>query len=264
MSEETSRLNNEITRLNKIINVLLEHNDTIKANYSHLLEQLQQNKSTERNTLQQIEQNNAHERNLLQQMGETNANLPETRQQTGWTDTNLPDTRQQMGVSNTNLPGTQQQMGVTETNLPGTQQHMGASNTNLPETSQQLPSGNIIPSETLQQPPPEQAVLLLPEKLIPSPELFSSIATQLEQAGFTRVKRNTRQTAAQLLVHFYNGGSANYVNLQQLTGYSQGGLGKLLIALRKRGFIQRAGYGNYSVTDKAKTILAQVPDTGRG
>jgi DNA-binding IclR family transcriptional regulator len=60
------------------------------------------------------------------------------------------------------------------------------------------------------------------------------------------------------MIHFHNGGSSDYAGLQQLTGYSAGGLGKLLITLRKRGFIQRTGHGKYGLTENGKNSLAQA------
>jgi hypothetical protein len=55
--EETSHLKAEIARLNKIISVLLEQNDAIKASHSHLLLRFEANQSIDRKSGTQVGMN---------------------------------------------------------------------------------------------------------------------------------------------------------------------------------------------------------------
>lgn len=231
MSEqEISHLRAEIARLNKIINVLLEQNDAIKATYSQLLLRFEANNLTERKAYTHSGLNT-----LTQSQASTDLGLSIPNQSQSSTDLGINQATQSMPPTHLGLKIAIQSQLPTD---------LGLNRPLQPESPTPLP----LKHETIS----------LPEQIVPSNTLFASVAHKLEAAGFTRVKQGTRQTAAQLFIHFHNGGNADYAGLQKLTGYSAGGLSKLLITLRKRGFIQRTGYGKYGLTEKGKQILGQA------
>lgn len=248
MSEqETSHLRAEIARLNKIINVLLEQNDAIKANYSQLLLRFEANNSLDRKTDTHLGINTSTQSQVETNLGINTTTQSQLSTHTGLTTTTQSQLPNQIGL---NTP--------TQSQLPT---DLGLNRPLHPDTPTPIPLNTLPQSNTPQGVPPQQQTVILPEQIVPSNTLFATVAHKLEAAGFTRVKSTTRQTAAQLFIHFHNGGSADYAGLQKLTGYSAGGLSKLLITLRKRGFIQRTGYGKYGLTEKGKQILAQATAT---
>lgn len=228
--EETSHLKAEIARLNKIINVLLEQLDTIKANHSHERLRFDTNKTVDRQTDTQL-----------------GINTPLH-----------PDTDTFMGINTPIHSHMDTYLGTNTPLQPDTDADSGINTPIHPDTRATLPLNTLPQSNTRQGLPPQQQIEALPQQIIPSNTLFASVADKLKTAGFTRVKKGTRQTAAQLMIHFHNGGSGDYAGLQQLTKYSAGGLAKLLITLRKRGFIQRIAHGKYGLTEMGKSILAQA------
>ncbi len=245
--EETSHLRAEIARLNKIINVLLEQNDAIKATYSQLLLRFEENISLYRKTDTHLGLNTP-----TQSQAETHLGLNTPTQSQLSTHTGVTTTTQSQPSTNIGLNT------ATQSQLPT---NLGLNRPLHPDTSTPIPLNTLPQYNTPQGVPPQQQTVVLPEQIVPSNTLFASVAQKLEAAGFTHVKSGTRQTAAQLMVHFHNGGKGDYAGLQQLTGYSAGGLSKLLITLRKRGFIQRTGYGKYGLNEKGKQILAEATAT---
>lgn len=242
--EETSHLRAEIARLNKIINVLLEQNDAIKASYSQLLLRFEEKNLTERKIYTHSGINTPTQSQVETNLGINTPTQSQLSTHTGVTTTTQSQPPTHIGL---NTP--------VQSHLPT---DLGLNRPLHPDTPTPIPLNTLPQSNTPQGVPPQQQTVILPEQIIPSNTLFSSVAHKLEAAGFIRVKNNTRQTAAQLMVHFHNGGSGDYAGLQKLTGYSAGGLSKLLITLRKRGFIQRTGYGKYGLTEKGKQILAEA------
>ncbi|MGE0635345.1 MAG: hypothetical protein AB7G44_08290 [Bacteroidia bacterium] len=228
--EETSHLRAEIARLNKIINVLLEQNDAIKTAYSQVMLRFEANNQTDRKTYTNLGLSTS-----VQPQAPTNLGLSTPTQSQPSAALGLNQATQSQATTNLGLNSLTQSQAPTD---------LGLSRPLHPESSTGFPL--------------KQETTTLPEQIVPSNSLFASVAHKLEAAGFKYVKSNTRQTAAQLFIHFHNGGNADYAGLQQLTGYSAGGLSKLLITLRKRGFIQRTGYGKYGLTEKGKQILAQA------
>lgn len=242
--EETSHLKAEIARLNKIINVLLEKLDTIKASYSHVRLPFETNNPVDRQT-----------------DTDSGINTPihhHTGAESGMNTPIHPHSRTDLGMNTPIYSHTQPYLGVTTAIHSQQGTDSGINKPLHPNTRATLPLNTISQSNTRQGMPPQQQIVVLPEQIIPSNTLLASVAQKLEAAGYTRVKKDTRQTAAQLMIHFHNEGSSDYAGLQQLTGYSAGGLAKLLITLRKRGFLKRTGHGKYGITENGKSILAQA------
>ena len=232
--EEKSHLKAEIARLNKIINVLLEQNDAIKATYSQLLLRFEANNSIDRKTYTHLGLNTPVQSQSPRELGLSTPTQCQLSTDLGINQATQSQLPTDIGLNT-----------ATQSHLPT---DLGMNRPLHPESPTPLPL--------------KQETTTLPEQIVPSNTLFASVAQKLGAAGFTRVKSGTLQTAAQLCIHFHNGGNADYAGLQQLTGYSAGGLSKLLITLRKRGFIQRTGYGKYGLTEKGKQVLAQGMERG--
>ncbi len=241
MSENNSTQHQaEIARLNKIINVLLEQNDQLRGICSQLEQKLTLHSLSEqpKSTNQATERNSDSDSGMKQPLHSTSS------EQQG---TNQP-------IHSTN----EQESGISQ-NLHSLNEQ--ATGINQPVHS---PSLTPIPSNQLIQPtssatiPSNEEIYSLPEKMEPSNELISKLSSSLLIQKMIRAGNATPQAAAKLLIHFHNGGSGLYTELIQLTGYSQGGLAKLLMNLRSKDLLVRASFQRYILTQKGKKLLYEA------
>jgi hypothetical protein len=87
---------------------------------------------------------------------------------------------------------------------------------------------------------------------------ISSLRLRLSHTSFRISHRRTRDAAAKLLIHFYNKNSGKHSALRTLTGYSKGGLGKLMMIMRKKGMITSKGYQQWAPSDYALKIMKEA------
>ena len=98
----------------------------------------------------------------------------------------------------------------------------------------------------------------LPLKLVLSNENVYHLASELGAAGFGGGKNDTTMVAAKLLLHFYNQEPGEYKYLLRLTAYSQGGLAKLMMNLRKKGYLIKTGFQQHAVTGRAIELMQKA------
>jgi hypothetical protein len=96
---------------------------------------------------------------------------------------------------------------------------------------------------------------ILPATIAASPANHGSLRLKLSHTSFRISHHDTREATAKLLIHFYNGGTARYTTLKSLTGYSIGGIGKLMMNLREKGMIQRTGFQRFKPSANALAIM---------
>ena len=98
----------------------------------------------------------------------------------------------------------------------------------------------------------------LPARLEVSPQNVGLLATALLSQGLCNGKHQTALTAAKLIIHFYNEQPGEYKYLRRLTGYSAGGLGKMLMMLRRKGCLLKSGYQQHAVAANGIQALMQA------
>jgi hypothetical protein len=241
MSENNSTQSQaEIARLNKIINVLLEQNEQLKGICSRLEQKLAPHSPFE----QPKSTNQAIYRNTDSSLGTNNPTHSTSLEQQGVNQSTHSLNEQESGISQKLHSLNEQATGI-----------------NQPVHS---PSLTPIPSNQLIQPassatiPVNEEMYTLPEKTEPSEQLISKLSSSLLTQKLLRAGNSTPQAAAKLLIHFHNGGSGLYTELIQLTGYSQGGLAKLLMNLRSKDLLVRASFQRYVLTQKGKKLLYEA------
>ena len=87
-----------------------------------------------------------------------------------------------------------------------------------------------------------QETYRLPVRLEASGQNTSGLATILMQAGVGNGKRSTARTAAALIIHFYIEQPGEYKHLKRLVSYSDGGLAKMLMMLRRKGYLIKCSF----------------------
>lgn len=241
MSENNSTQSQaEIARLNKIINVLLEQNEQLKGICSRLEEKIALHSPSE----QPKSTNQATDWNTDSSLGTNNPTYS----------TSL----EQQGISEPVHSLNKQEGGMIEENHSQSEPAMGISKPIHSPSLRTIPSNELNLSTSSATIPSNDGIYNLPEKAEPSDELISKLSSILLTQKLIRASSGTPQAAAKLLIHFHNGGSGLYTDLIQLTGYSQGGLAKLLMNLRSKDLLVRASFQRYILTQKGKKLLYET------
>ena len=206
----------EVTSLKKIINVLIEQNDALKAENLRLKQQIELQKAIDSTTSQHIGADSSIDSLPLQQLGVKNAidSLPS------------------------------EQLGAKEA-IDST-------------TSQELAANNSIDSEATSQSGMNRKTDLLPAHVATTNENIYALAGKLYKAGIGAGRVKTAQIAAKLLIHFYNQQPGEYKYLLRLTSYSEGGLAKLLMKLRQKGYLIKSGFPQHTVADKGIKLMMEA------
>lgn len=241
---DLSQMEQEIKRLNKIITVLLEQIDMIKMNYNHLL--------------QHIQTNQLHDGQVLQPMGINKENPSHVKQDMGINKMHPSHPIPEMGTNKMHPSHVPQDMPIKQLNDPHVQQDMPIKQVNDPKVIQDMPIKQMIYPEVLQTMPTNQVVYTLPETLDTGMQNTGLLSRKLAEVILKRSRNSARQGAAKLLVHFYNKGTGKYEELQKLTGYSSGGLAKLMILMRKKGLITRISFQQFAPSQKALQLMQEA------
>ncbi len=98
----------------------------------------------------------------------------------------------------------------------------------------------------------------LPEKIDPASGAVYKVNQKLRAMEKGKVKRSGSINSAKLLIHFHNKSNSDHPTLRKLTGLSEGGLGKMIMSLTKRGLIVRDGWQKFALTASAKKLLGEA------
>lgn len=98
----------------------------------------------------------------------------------------------------------------------------------------------------------------LSQTLMPSSENVGLLSAKLKQSILRRSGYSAQGGAAKLLIHFYNKGTGRYDELQKLTGYSEGGLAKLMMLVRAKGLIQRKAFQQFVPSQQALQLMQEA------
>lgn len=98
----------------------------------------------------------------------------------------------------------------------------------------------------------------LPEKIDPASGVVYRINQKLRAMEKGKVKRSGSINSAKLLIHFHNKSNSDHPTLRKLTGLSEGGLGKMIMSLTKRGLIVRDGWQKFALTASARKLMGEA------
>lgn len=234
----------EVTSLKKIINVLIEQNDALKAENLRFKQQIELQKAIDSTTSQHIGANSSIDSLPLQQLGVKNAIDSLTSEQLGAKEAIDSASSQDIGT-NSAIHSTTPQQTETKEAIDST-------------TSQELAANNSIDSEATSQSGMNRKTDLLPAHVATTNENIYALAGKLYKAGIGAGRVKTAQIAAKLLIHFYNQQPGEYKYLLRLTSYSEGGLAKLLMKLRQKGYLIKSGFQQHTVADKGIKLMMEA------
>lgn len=234
----------EIGLLRKVLDALLEQNEALKAQNSLLRQQLESG-----NQFHSLPETPITTKQSIHSLSETQMTVKQSLHSPSET----PQTVKQL----THSP--------SETQMTTKQSIYSLSET--PQTVKQPQhSLSVSPVTAMQdtQPDPQQQEAAsnetgtLPKQLPFSNENVYHLASQLYAAGFGGWKNDTTLAASKVLLHSYNKLPGSYAQLRKLTGYSLGGLAKLMMNLRKKGYLIKAGYQQHAVTGRALELMRKA------
>ena len=227
---EIAQLQNEIARLNRIIDVLVESNEALKR----AIAVAEKGNGSETHSLAIAEKGNGSDTRSLAVAEKGNGS--DTRSLAVVEKGNGPDTHSLAVAEKGNGPDTYSLAVAEKGNGPYTRSLAVAEKGNDPHN---LPSS-------------------LPATIELTPGNLSRLYIYLLKQNFGKVRRSSLRNAAALMLHFYNGNRGDYPTLKKLTGLSQDGLGKYLRSLKKRGLIERNGWQQFKLTPHALHYLKQA------
>ena len=241
---DLSQEQQEIIRLNKIISVLLEQIDSLKLNYSRLQEQMTTNQVFDGISGQPTGINKMVDSHLQQPTGINKMVDAHLQQPTG---TNkMIDSHLLHPTGMNKMIDSHRTQGMPVNNVIDANMQQG-----MPVNKEIYPHGQ-------QGLPVDQPVYQLPPTLMVSGENINLLCRKLGESILKRSRDSARENAADLLIHFYNKGSGKYEDLEKVTGYSKGGLAKLMILMRNKGLITRSAFQQFSPSQKALQLMQEA------
>jgi len=242
--EDLSHLPTEIAVLQKIVRVLLQQNDALQAENSMLKQQIAASRSIHSPTDTTFEGIQLTHPPSIVTLGvsEIIDSASDTEIATNQTIRSLSDLPEGTGPKIHSLSETR--IAAKQTTEKDLEVGLGMNRAALSNSE----SGSGMNQETYQ----------LPVRLDVSGLNTSGLATILMQAGVGNGKRSTARTAAALIIHFYNEQPGEYKHLKRLTSYSDGGLGKMLMMLRRKGYLIKCGFQQHAVAANGIKALREA------
>lgn len=100
----------------------------------------------------------------------------------------------------------------------------------------------------------------LPEKIDPASGAVYQLNQKLRTMERGKVRSSGSINSSKLLIHFHNQSNSDHPTLRKVTGLSEGGLGKLIMSLKKRGLIVPDGWQKFALTPNAKKLMSEALD----
>jgi hypothetical protein len=203
MSEaKIAALEKENARLNRIIEALLFHNESLKRGYS-----ISEKKNAPPNLSYSVSEKDN---------GIPNSSYSIVEKGNGIPNSSYSISEKSNGITNLGSPVSEKGNGITEVLRP------------------------------------------LPEKIDPASGAVYKLNQKLRAMEKGKVKRSGSINSAKLLIHFHNQINSDHPTLRKLTGLSEGGLGKMIMSLTRRGLIVRDGWQKFALTASAKKLVGEA------
>jgi len=255
---EIARLQAEITRLNRIIDALIAENTLLKQGIP--VSQLSEGIPNSEIPLSQKGNGNPNgEIPLLQkENGNPNGEIPVSQKGTGNTNDGIPLSEKGNGNTNDGIPLRQSGKGNTNNSIPLSQKgngnpigeiplsQKGKGNPTVQTGNPKEGNGNSNVSGNNSSTPIFK----------PNPE--QQLAYHLFKHLNMKTKRSGRNHSAKLLLHFYHSNRGSHAELMKVTGLTIGGLTKKLEMFKKRGWLVRSGWQQFTLTDVARKIVTDA------
>ncbi len=228
--EEKAFFQTETGRLNKLISVVLEQNELLKAEISYLKTYMLQN----------------------------NLALPDPKTGIGQLLSAMSYDKTGVWHPPSAMSNDKTGMGQEQNAEPYDKNGMGQQNAAMSYDKTVMGQQNAAVSYDKSGMGQLQAAKPLPETYPNDNNAIVWLGNTLQDSGFTHVPYTARRNAAKLLIHFYNKGRSDYTELRKLTELSQGGLSKFMTSLRRRGLIRKGTVQKHEPTAHALQLMQKA------
>lgn len=227
--ERIQALETEVSRLNQIITVLLKQNAFLEKENAALRSYIGKSEATISNEKTGAPHFLSEISHPKTEIGNKEAEMPNDNNFYGNKEKEIPTSKTFIGNSELGMPYVSIGVGNKEAEMPFPKTGIGKTEETKP----------------------------LPATLQTHSQNKSRLATKLNASGFTHVEGSTLLNSALLLITFYNKSNSARPHLCSITGLSKGGLSKLIMSLKKRGYITRTGLQTFTLTPYALQLMQQ-------
>jgi hypothetical protein len=240
-NKETTQWQNEIARLNSIIDALIAENRQLKAEIAFLKKQ--KGISDAAIPYDKVHDDIINEAipydNIMK--GSSSAEIPYDKNKAGIGTEDNPDDKVKQGNGSDSIPYDKINVGNVNADNPHDNVMKGISNAANPYDNNKEGNSNVRIGNG--------------EKLQPGPQHQRILAKHLDKVLHVRTPKSGKRHAATLLLYFYNSNRGAHNELRKVTGLSLGGLTKQLALFKKRGWLVKDGWQQFKLTDMARKIV---------
>lgn len=227
--ERIQALETEVGRLNQIINVLLKQNAL-------------------------LEQENTALRNYI---GKSEATISNDKTGSGHFLSGISHPKTEIGNKGEEMSHDNNSYGNKEKEIPYPKTFIGNSEFGMSYSKNNIGNKEAETAHSKTGIGKTEELKPLPTTLQTHSQNKSRLATKLSASGFTHVENSTLLNSALLLITFYNKSNSARPHLCSITGLSKGGISKLIMSLKKRGYITRTGLQTFTLTPYALQLMQQ-------
>lgn len=229
-TNETTILQNEIARLNKVITILVEQNDALR----HQLWLKTNGNASENDGIAHAENGKASPK----------LGIAFTENGKGNPDEGVAPTENGNGTPIVMSPVHENGNGNTIDGIAIAENGNGNPTLRRPVHENANGQTGLLPP--------------LPATLPVSPHNMMAMREVLKGEGYNKVRYDARDNTTRLLIHFYNQGGGGYPELKKLTSLTKYGLAKFIRSLKKRGLIERNGWQKFKITAQGIHLLQRA------
>ncbi len=239
---ETAKFQAEISRLNKIIDVLVETNGQLK----HLLAFYQQTVSLPENLLYSNHLQENGMENLQDDTGRNNNGVKNVQRHTGTENNGVMNVQRHIGNQESGVMNVQQHAGKTDNGVKNGFDNTFSFITGVNSTPEAVP-GSVNGAENA----PSSAVSIAKEE---KPVRYQYLCGLLHEAN-TKANWDSIQNTALILIRLHESPKQSIKDLQKLTGLSEDGMVKRIMSLKKFGLVVRGKGRQLLLTSKTTELL---------
>lgn len=244
MEQDSSQLKEEIARLHAIIDILIRQNKTLHAEIAYLKnrnaspdvfssnDKIEKGSSGSDNSYDKIEKGitNAYTSNENFEKGSSGADNSYVKVEKGSSGVDNSSDKIEKGITGVDSSFVKSDIGIKYTGSPLVKSDTGRTDVLNP----------------------------LPIFVEVTPAVVARLALLLKASGVKKVRRSTLTDMATIILRGHNKQDCSHRELRKITGHSEGGIAKLLIAMKKRGLIFRDGFKRFGLSAASKEMLRQA------
>jgi len=238
-------LQQQITRLNLMVDALLAANEALRNENDLLKQQINEKNEQDHESEQRITILNEVPSDAEQHIGINTANPSNAELQHSILQE--VSSNSELGIEPLTIvpSNVEQRIGINSLNPSNVEQDIASRNTGDGKTEQHIGINHF------QELKPNYQL---------SPLNISKLRGVLRDNEPSKIvsPKGTYERFAKIILYTYNGGSCTHKALKKLTGLSEGGLAKTIMSMKKRGLVLRQKFQLFTPTGYAKQLIMEA------